>query len=101
MLRWPSTKKGSSGWSATCLPAYTRRLGDIVLYDQQLRMDRLWVPGKKLRWWLRFWRRQGYIALSLKQWKRNGQRPFPRVRPGTDRLAEARKVGIRKSGSVT
>lgn len=74
-------------------------MGDIVLYDHLgQNPERVWVPRAELRFWLRFWRRNGRIALSLNQWKRQGYRPFrPLKKPRTvsDRIAEATESASR------
>lgn len=51
-------------------------MGDIVVYERDLvTCHRVWVPSRDVRWWLRFYRRQGLRAWTLKQWKRQGMQP--------------------------
>ena len=78
-------------------------MGDIVVYETDLvRFERLWVPDREVRYWLRFWRTQGRYAWTLKQWRRNGQRPLPRYRPVPKTVGHLdHLIGISGRGSVT
>ena len=78
-------------------------MGDIVVYETDLiRYERIWVPERDVRYWLRFWRAQGRYAWTLKQWKRNGLRPLRPLKAVPKTVGHLDHIrGISGRGSVT